>query len=157
MAGTKDDLKNESIEGTPELEEIHEPDAAYKPGKEEAAETAEPKLDTKEVNKELDDLKDEGDPQKRKRQRRRQYDDAPKEEPESEDEDEEKEPKGEELEAEEDEEDDNSGRGGRGGRRTRGKKVDYKKANEEVPLPEDEDEEDDEEFEDKGEDKVEED
>ncbi|GEQ72200.1 hypothetical protein JCM33374_g5887 [Metschnikowia sp. JCM 33374] len=112
-----------------------------------------------QVKHRVDRLEEKKQESSRKR-RRRQYDDAPKEEPESEDGEDDNDDKDGKLgeENDEDEDDDDDNLGGvdasniiAGGRRTRGKKIDYKKANEEVPLPDDDDE-DDEEFEDKGED-----
>lgn len=153
MSEAKDEVKPQPIETVPvaDTKSVSEdkPEAAIEKteSKEQEAETA---ADTKKRGSTQE-------PEKRKRHRRRQYDDAPKEEPESEegeDEDDEKDPKAEEHEDEDEDEDDNLGGVDAsniipGGRRTRGKKIDYKKANEEVPLPDD-DEEDDEEFEDKG-------
>lgn len=80
----------------------------------------------------------------KKKRRRRQYDDAPKDEPESEENDDKEEPEEENDDEEEDLLEIDEANIITTGRRTRGKVIDFKKAAEEIP---EDDEEDDGEFE----------
>lgn len=103
-------------------------------------EVVEPKSETKEEAKRVGD---EVEKPKKKR-RRRQYDDAPKDEPESDENDDKEEPEEENDDEEEDLLEIDEANIITTGRRTRGKVIDFKKAAEEIP---EDDEEEDGEFE----------